>query len=166
MAEPIFAFHAIGIIHTPFQRPAGTPIQAKATLERGSIEIFPRYAEGLADLDGFSHIYLLYVLDQMASPALKVTPFLDGKEHGVFATRAPRRPNPIGLSIVRLLKVEGAHLEFEGADMLDGTPLLDIKPYVPDFDHFQPTRIGWYEQRLAAPDARMVADDRFDKRQP
>ncbi len=164
MAEPIFAFHPIGVIHTPFLRPAGTPIQARATRERGTIGIFPRFAEGLTDLEGFSHIYLIYVLDQMVEPGLKVTPFLDGKEHGVFATRAPKRPNPIGLSIVHLLKVEGTHLEFEGADMLDGTPLLDIKPYVPDFDHFTPTRIGWYEQRLLGGAASRVADDRFEKR--
>ncbi|NLI78807.1 MAG: tRNA (N6-threonylcarbamoyladenosine(37)-N6)-methyltransferase TrmO [Candidatus Riflebacteria bacterium] len=163
MAEPIFAFQPIGVIHTPFARAAGTPIQARATRERGHIDIRPAYAEGLTDLEGFSHVYLLYVLDRMDKGALKVTPFLDGKEHGVFATRSPKRPNPIGLSIVQLLTIEGTRLTFEGADMLDGTPLLDIKPYVPDFDHFQPTRIGWYEHRLRK-DECVLADDRFERK--
>ncbi len=112
----------------------------------GTIEIFPEFIPGLKDLEGFSHIILLYYLHQAGPAKLEVTPFLDSQPHGIFATRAPTRPNAIGLSVVRLTKIEGSILYVEHLDILDGTPLLDIKPYIPEFD-FQPeVRIGWLEQ--------------------
>lgn len=161
MTLQTYSLTPIGIIHTPFRQQSGTPIQARATDECGQIELFPEYLEGLADLSGFSHIYLIYVFHQIAGAELKVTPFLDTVEHGIFATRSPKRPNRLGLSIVRILDLEKNLIRFEGADMLDGTPLIDIKPYVPDFDHFRPDRIGWYAHRL--PDGPTIrADDRFD----
>ena len=111
------------------------------------MEVFPEYAPGLQDLDGFSHIILLYVWHEAQGFDLLVKPFLDDQKHGIFATRYPGRPNQIGISIVRLLAVRDNLLEIEGADMLDNTPLLDIKPYVPDFDIRTGTRNGWYETR-------------------
>lgn len=109
------------------------------------MEVFPEYAPGLSDLEGFSHVILIYHFHLASAPRLRVRPFMDGREHGVFATRAPARPNPIGLSVVRLLKVEGNVLYVADVDIVDGTPLLDIKPYVPQFDSAQNVRIGWLE---------------------
>lgn len=109
------------------------------------MEVFPEYAPGLSDLEGFSHVILIYHFHLASAPRLRVRPFMDGREHGVFATRAPARPNPIGLSVVRLLKVEGNVLYVAEVDVVDGTPLLDIKPYVPQFDSAQNVRIGWLE---------------------
>jgi tRNA-Thr(GGU) m(6)t(6)A37 methyltransferase TsaA len=112
----------------------------------GQVEVLPEYQAGLRDLAGFSHIILLYLFHQ-SDPGydLAVTPFLDGEPKGLFATRYPRRPNPIGLSIVRLLRCEGRVLHVEGIDVLDGTPLLDIKPYVPPFDAHPGAAYGWLE---------------------
>jgi tRNA-Thr(GGU) m(6)t(6)A37 methyltransferase TsaA len=139
-------FTPIGTIHTPHTDKAGMPIQpAGARGTPGTVEIRPELAAGLKDLDGFSHIILLYRFHQAEGYKLEVVPFLDDKPRGVFATRAPRRPNPIGLSVVRLVKVEGNVLHIENVDMLDGTPLLDIKPYVPDFDAAEQVRTGWLE---------------------
>jgi tRNA-Thr(GGU) m(6)t(6)A37 methyltransferase TsaA len=137
-------YQAIGIIHTPFESPAGMPIQpAGASGVRGDIEVFPQYAEGLKDLDGFSHVALLYHFHRAGPPELLVVPFLDVEARGVFATRAPSRPNPIGLSVVQLVNVEENHLHVLNIDVLDGTPLLDVKPYVPQFDQPPVDRIGW-----------------------
>ncbi len=123
------------------------PIQPSgAAGVRGSVEILPELVEGLRDLDGFSHIILLYHFHQVQEFKLTVLPFLDSQPRGVFATRAPVRPNPIGLSIVRLLSVEGNILHVENVDILDGTPVLDIKPYVPAFDRPPADRVGWLEQ--------------------
>ncbi len=153
----------IGIIHTPFKEQKGTPIQPKRGKGiEGTIEIFPEYVEGLADLDGFSHIYLIFHLDRSEGFKLKVIPYLDDVERGVFATRAPRRPNPIGLSIVKLNRIEGSILYIEDIDILDGTPLLDIKPYVHNFDEPQDYRIGWLEDKADRADNE-DADDRFAK---
>ncbi len=139
----------IGVIHSPFKEPRGVPIQpAAARGVRGTVEVFSEYVEGLKDLDGFSHIILIYHFHLARKKSLLVTPFLDNEQNGVFATRAPSRPNPIGLSVVRLLKVEGSILEVENVDIVDGTPLLDIKPYVPEFDHFKVERCGWLEKRV------------------
>lgn len=138
---------SIGIIHSPFSDPAQAPIQASRSIIKGSIEVFPQYAAGLRDLDEFSHIYLIYLIDCPQGYNLSVKPFLDDQDHGVFATRYPCRPNSIGLSLVRLLRVDGNILDVEGIDMLDGTPLLDIKPYIPDFDFRENTQIGWYGRR-------------------
>jgi tRNA (adenine37-N6)-methyltransferase len=142
-----FVMRPIGEIHTPFLDKRGTPIQPSRSSAPGQVEVYPAYVDGLRDLDGFSHIILLYVFHRSDDYALLVKPFLDDRERGLFATRYPARPNPIGLSIVRLLAIHERVLEIEGADMLDGTPLLDIKPYVPDFDVRTDVRTGWYAAR-------------------
>jgi tRNA-Thr(GGU) m(6)t(6)A37 methyltransferase TsaA len=153
----------IGVIHTTFLHANGAPIQAATACgAQGTVEIFPEFAEGLKDVAGFERLWLIFPLDRASAPQLIVRPYLDTEEHGIFATRAPARPNPIGLSAVRLLSMEGNHLVVADVDMLDGTPLLDIKPYVPAFDSFAATRIGWYEGKIAQG---VVADDRFETHQ-
>jgi tRNA-Thr(GGU) m(6)t(6)A37 methyltransferase TsaA len=142
-----FSLRPIGEIRTPFTDPAQTPIQASRSAAIGHVEVYPEFTEGLQDIEELSHLILLYVLHRQSAYTLRVQPFLDDRLHGVFATRYPQRPNFIGLSIVRLLKRDGNVLQFEGADMLDGTPLIDIKPYVPEFDHRTDVRIGWYGTR-------------------
>jgi len=142
-----FIMHPIGIIHSPFKGKKQTPIQPTRSRAKGRVEIYPEYVPGLEDIDGFSHIILLYVFHLSADFTLQVKPFLDDQLRGLFATRYPSRPNPIGLSIVRLLSRQGSVLEIDEVDVLDGTPLLDIKPYVPDFDRREDTRTGWYEHR-------------------
>jgi tRNA (adenine37-N6)-methyltransferase len=137
-------FVPIGTIHSPFTEPAGMPIQpAGAVGVQGSVLLDPEFQPGLADLSGFSRIILLYPFHRSTGYSLVVTPFLDTTAHGVFATRAPRRPNALGLSIVRLIEVHGCELIIEGVDILDGTPLLDIKPYVPAFDAYPEEAAGW-----------------------
>jgi tRNA (adenine37-N6)-methyltransferase len=137
----------IGIIHTPFRQIDDMPVQPTgASGVTGQIELRPELVEGLKDLDGFSHIIVLYHFHQVSRVSLTVTPFLDPHPRGVFATRAPTRPNPIGLSVLTLKAIHGNILEVENVDMLDGTPLLDIKPYVPEFDQRTGVRCGWLEQ--------------------
>jgi len=138
-------FHPIGIIHSPFTNKSGMPIQASRSQAKGVVEVYPEFVEGLQDIEGLSHLFLIYVFHESLGYSLVVKPFLDDKLHGVFATRYPYRPNPVGLSVVRLITKRGDTLEVEGMDMLDGTPLLDIKPYVPDFDIRTGTRNGWYD---------------------
>ncbi len=139
----------IGVIHTPFKSPSEAPIQPSAGKGiRAKVEIFPEYQEGLADLDGFSHLVLIYHLHLSKPYSLKVKPFLDDQLRGLFATRAPARPNPIGHSVVRLIGIEGNILLIEDVDMLDGTPLLDIKPYVPEFDREETVKIGWLGDKV------------------
>ncbi len=152
----------IGVIHTPFPEPQGTPIQPTAARDiPGTATIYPEYIDGLADLDGFSHIILLYHLHQVSTTRLRVTPFLDTVERGVFATRAPVRPNHLGLSVVRLQKIQDGVLHILDVDMLDGTPLVDIKPYVQMFEPGQAFRQGWLDNyRDEMPDA--SADERFN----
>ena len=134
--------------------------QSAAVGVPGRIELDPEFTEGLADLDGFSHLILVYHLHLVTAARLTVTPFLDDRPHGIFATRSPARPNPIGLSTVRLVAINGSTIEVEDVDMVDGTPLLDIKPYVPAFDERHDVRVGWFTDRLGGlPEAR--ADDRF-----
>ena len=145
-----YTLKPIGVIHTPFTDKARTPIQAARSQAVGCAEVYSEFAAGLQDLEGFSHIFLVYVLHQVEGYALQVIPFLDDQAHGVFATRYPARPNALGLSVVRLLARRANELEIEGVDMLDGTPLLDIKPYVPEFDVRPATRVGWYETRSKA----------------
>ena len=141
-------YKPIGIIHSPFKDPRNTPIQPSAAKKvKGTIEIFPEYVAGLKDLDGFSHIILLYHFHLVKSFRLEVQPFLDDIKRGIFATRAPVRPNSIGLSIVNLLKVEKNILSIQDMDMVDGTPLLDIKPHVMDFYEAHEVKIGWLEKR-------------------
>jgi tRNA-Thr(GGU) m(6)t(6)A37 methyltransferase TsaA len=146
---PDIIFQPIGTISTPFKEPRGTPIQPRAARGApGTVQVFPEYLEGLQDLEGFSHIFLIYHFHLSRDFTLKVKPFLDEEMRGVFATRAPSRPNPIGVSLVRLERVQGDRLEVLDVDMVDGTPLLDIKPYVPQFDYGPEARIGWLEKNL------------------
>jgi tRNA-Thr(GGU) m(6)t(6)A37 methyltransferase TsaA len=157
----VITFKPIGVIHTPFPEPAGVPLQpvGAAGIE-GRIELLPEYAEGLAGIEGFSHLILIYHLHRASGFDLTVTPFLDTERHGIFATRSPRRPNGIGISVVRLLRVEGPTLYIEEVDMVDDTPLLDIKPYVPQFDSRTTDKIGWLAGKVQnAATAR--ADRRF-----
>lgn len=143
-------YRPIGMIRTPFKELAGMPIQPTgAGGTRGRIEVAAEYQAGLRDLRGFSHIILLYHFHRSRGYNLHVTPFLDSRRRGVFATRAPKRPNPIGFSVVRLVGVRGRTLTVAGIEVLDGTPLLDIKPYVPTFDHPGPTRVGWLARAQA-----------------
>ncbi len=139
-----FQLRPIGIIHSSFIDKSETPIQASRSQAKGVVEVYPEYAEGLQDLEGFSHIILLYFFHELSGFSLLVKPFLDDQLRGVFATRYPARPNPIGLSVVTLISRNDNILQVEGLDILDGTPLLDIKPYVSDFDVHTGTRSGWY----------------------
>lgn len=134
----------IGVIHSEHQFAEETPIQpVYARGCEGRAEIRPEYAEGLKDLDGFSHLILLFHLHRAGEPSLTVIPFTDDKPRGVFSTRHPQRPNPIGLSVVHLVRIEGTVLYLEDVDILDGTPLLDVKPYVPRFDGVERPKGGW-----------------------
>ena len=142
-----FIMKPIGVIHSPFTDKSQTPIQPTRSQAIGRVEVFPEFAGGMQDLDEFSHIILLYAFHCSSGYSLQVQPFLDDQLRGLFATRHPCRPNPIGLSIVRLLACRENILDIEGVDMLDGTPLLDIKPYVPDFDVRNDVKTGWYAQR-------------------
>ena len=140
----------IGIIHSPFKEPKGTPIQPRAAQGiDGTVEVFQEYTEGLKDIDGFSYVILVYHFHLSKESSLKVKPFMDDQTHGVFSTRAPNRPNPIGISVVQLVKVEGNILQVKDLDIVDGTPLLDIKPYVPEFDIRDAKKIGWLENNIS-----------------
>jgi tRNA-Thr(GGU) m(6)t(6)A37 methyltransferase TsaA len=139
-------YQPIGIIHSPFNSLADMPIQPTSEVSGpGVVEIFPEFVDGLKDLAGFSHIYLLYHFHKVRRSNLMVTPFLDSVPRGVFATRAPSRPNPIGLSLVELVRIENNLIYVARLDVLNETPLLDIKPYVPEFEHLPDVRIGWLE---------------------
>jgi tRNA (adenine37-N6)-methyltransferase len=159
--EPV-TYSPIGVIRSPFGETAGAPIQPTgARGVRGRIEIKQQFVPGLKDLDGFSHLIVIYHFHRSHGYALEVKPFLDESSHGVFATRAPKRPNPIGISVVRLTGIDENILHIEDVDIVDGTPLLDLKPYVPQFDHRPTERIGWLQQVVEkAGDVR--ADDRFE----
>jgi len=142
-------YKPIGVIHSPFKEPKGTPIQpAGAKNIDGTVEIFPEYAEGLKDLEGFSHIILIYHFHLSKEAPLKVSPYMDSKMHGVFAMRGPSRPNPVGISVVRLIGIEENILHIQDIEVVDGTPLLDIKPYVPEFDIRKVEKIGWLEKNV------------------
>lgn len=154
-------FVRIGTIRSPFTDIAGMPIQpGGAWGVRGSVEVFREYTEGLADLEGFSRIILVYAFHQCTSCQLTVTPFLDTTNHGIFATRAPCRPNPVGISVVRLSGREGGTLLIEDVDNLDGTPLLDIKPYVPEFDAYPDSECGWLTKNAKGAES-YRSDERF-----
>jgi tRNA-Thr(GGU) m(6)t(6)A37 methyltransferase TsaA len=142
-----YQMHPIGVIHSPFTDKSQTPIQASSSQAIGFVEIYTEFAEGLQDLEGFSHIILFYVFHESTGYSLHVKPFLDDQMRGVFATRYLARPNQIGFSVVRLISPIANILQVEGVDMLDGTPLLDIKPFVPEFDIRTDTRAGWYEHK-------------------
>ena len=140
-------YHPIGIIYSEHTQPEKTPIQPVYAADcRGRAEIYPEYAEGLRDLEGFSHIYLIYHFHRAGAMRLTVKPFMQDMSRGLFATRAPARPNPVGFSIVRLLERQDNILILEGVDILDGTPLLDIKPYTAKFDRIEKCRSGWQDE--------------------
>jgi tRNA-Thr(GGU) m(6)t(6)A37 methyltransferase TsaA len=142
-------YEPIGIVHSPFKEPKNVPIQATASKGSvGTVEVFSQFVEGLKDLQDFSHIFLLYHFHLTTSCYLMVKPFLEDKLHGVFATRSPARPNKIGLSVVHLLRIENNILHIENVDILEGTPLIDIKPYVPKFDDRKNAKIGWFDGKL------------------
>jgi tRNA-Thr(GGU) m(6)t(6)A37 methyltransferase TsaA len=142
-------YKPIGVIHSPFKEPKGTPIQpAAAKGIHGTVEIFPEYAEGLKDIEGFSHIILIYHFHLSKRRSLTAKPYMDNKAHGVFAMRGPSRPNPIGISIVHLVRIDENKLHIQDVDIVDGTPLLDIKPYVPEFDIRKVEKIGWLEKNV------------------
>jgi tRNA-Thr(GGU) m(6)t(6)A37 methyltransferase TsaA len=152
----------IGVIRSPFKRATGTPVQpfcAEGT--EGRIEVFDSYRDGLQDLDGFQRIWVLFWCHRASKPKLTVTPYRDTVAHGVFATRAPARPNPIGLSTVRLFEISGNMLHVGELDILDGTPVLDIKPYVSQYDSYPGQRCGWLDGERATKGV-IVADDRFE----
>jgi tRNA-Thr(GGU) m(6)t(6)A37 methyltransferase TsaA len=142
-------YKPIGIIHSPFKEPKGTPIQPLAAKGIDArVEVFPEYAEGLKDVEGFSHVILLYHFHLSKRSSLKLKPFMDEEEHGVFAMRGPSRPNSIGISVVHLMGIEGNILHIQDVDIVDKTPLLDIKPYVPEFDTREVEKIGWLEKNV------------------
>jgi len=150
----------IGTIHTPFKQSEGTPIQpVKGKGTRGWIEVDDTYVDGLKDLDGFERIWVLFWCDRISHYKLHIKPYMDTQIRGLFSTRSPSRPNPIGISCVKLLSVEGNRLEIEDVDMLDGTLLLDIKPYVAKFDTFDVQRSGWTD--AVGKDAQTNANNRF-----
>jgi tRNA-Thr(GGU) m(6)t(6)A37 methyltransferase TsaA len=154
------SFKPIGIIHSPFTNIVGMPVQpAAAKGSKGKIIVDKDYVEGLSDLDKFSHIYLLYHLHLSESFNLKVKPYLDDQLRGVFATRAPKRPNPIGLSVVKLIKIKLNILEIENIDIIDGTPLLDIKPYIPQTEGVNAYKKGWLSKYT-----KEIKSKRSDKR--
>jgi tRNA-Thr(GGU) m(6)t(6)A37 methyltransferase TsaA len=142
-------YKPIGIIHSPLRKSQSVPIQSVASKGiEGSVEVAREYVEGLKDIEGFSHIILIYHFHLSKDYSLIVKPYLDENLHGVFSTRAPSRPNPIGISIVRLTKVEDNIMHIQDLDIIDGTPLLDIKPYVPKFDQRRTVRIGWLKNNI------------------
>ncbi|MCD4724519.1 MAG: tRNA (N6-threonylcarbamoyladenosine(37)-N6)-methyltransferase TrmO [Bacteroidales bacterium] len=161
MAE--IKYKPIGVVHSPFKEAKGTPIQAAgANNIDGTVELFLEYAEGLKDLEGFSHIILIYHFHLSRVSSLMVRPYMDNEVHGVFAIRGPGRPNPIGISVVRLDRIEENILFIRDVDIVDGTPLLDIKPYVPEFDVRKVEKIGWLEKNVHKL-SETKADERFMK---
>ena len=152
----------IGIIHTPYREISKMPIQpAAAKGIRGFIELLPEYVEGLADLSGFSHIILLYYFHKICGYEITVKPFMDDAEHGIFSTRAPKRPNAIGLSTVKLIGIENNIIHFEQADMLDESPLIDIKPFFQKYDNRMKTKAGWLEKIKNRKSEELISDERF-----
>jgi tRNA-Thr(GGU) m(6)t(6)A37 methyltransferase TsaA len=157
----IISMHPVGTIHSPYRTIAEMPIQpVGARSAQGTVVVEAEYADGLEDIEGFSHLILIYQFHRVKGFDLKVKPFLDDRAHGLFATRAPRRPNAIGLSVVPLLSRDGNVLCVGSIDVLDGTPLLDIKPFVPDFDAPAVSSVGWLTGKLHRAE-KMRSDGRF-----
>jgi len=147
MSEVVY--RPIGVVHSPFRAPQDVPIQSAAAKEvNGYVEVAEEYVEGLRDVEGFSHLILVYHCHLAQEYSLLVKPFMDDELHGVFSTRAPSRPNPVGVSVVRLTKKEKNILHIQDVDIIDGTPLLDIKPFVPDFDQRKAEKIGWLTGKI------------------
>lgn len=163
MQVATLTYKPIGVVHSPFLEPRNVPIQAVAAKSvEGTIEIYSEYVEGLIDIEGFGYLILLYHFHLVKGESLMVKPFLDDNFHGVFATRSPARPNPIGISIVQLTKIENNTLHVQDIDIIDGTPLLDIKPYVPEFDIRKTDKIGWFSSKIGKLDSTRD-DGRFCK---
>ena len=158
--QPSYEVTPIGVIHSPYREGAGAPIQSGQDETPAEIEIDPRYEDALADLDRFERVWVLTWLDRAKPCRLKVVPYMDTVERGLFSTRAPSRPNPIGLSVMKLQAVRGHKLSVSGCDMLDGTPVLDLKPYAPRFDAFPDSAVGWLAERDPR---RYRADQRFEE---
>jgi tRNA-Thr(GGU) m(6)t(6)A37 methyltransferase TsaA len=158
-----FIIKSIGMIRTPFKSSEDTPIQSSKSDIPGYVELAPEYLDALKSLDSFSHIILVYWFHRAKTPQMQMKPFLDTEEHGLFSIRAPSRPNPIGLSIVKLLRIKGTRLDIEGVDMLDETPLLDIKPFVPEFDNRPQATSGWLTKSPLVKDHPHTADTRFEQ---
>jgi tRNA-Thr(GGU) m(6)t(6)A37 methyltransferase TsaA len=154
-----FSLRVVGVIRSPFVEAAGTPIQpCYAQSAEGKVLVDEAYAAALDDIEGFERAWLIYWLDRVTGFKTHVVPYRDTHEHGLFATRSPCRPNPIGMSVVRFVRREGRVSYVTDIDVLDGTPLLDIKPYVPDFDAYPGSKAGWFD---AAGENRIVANERF-----
>ena len=154
-------YEPIGVVRSPFTDLVSMPIQPVSDASSpGTIEIYAPFVGGLKGLDGFSNLILLYHLHEVRDKSLTVTPFLDSIPRGIFAARAPARPNPIGLSVVKLVRIEGPILHVEDLDVLNETPLINLKPYVPEFDHRPDARIGWLE-RVKGNTKAKVSDERF-----
>jgi len=152
----------IGVIHSPHINIEGMPVQPTGAIDfEGTVVVDEKYTEGLKDLEGFSHIILIYQFHKVQGYVLQLIPFMDTKPHGVFATRAPKRPNKIGFSIVPLKKIEKNILYFEQADMLDGTPVIDIKPFYPKYDNKTDVKIGWLADVDPVDITQLRSDDRF-----
>jgi len=159
--EEDIAYRPIGILRSPHHDVQGMPVQPIGALGvEGHVEVHPDFTGGLKDLEGFSHVFLLYHLHRVAGYDLVVRPFLDNADHGIFATRSPKRPNPIGLSVLELAGVSGTTVYLRNVDVLDGTPVLDIKPYVPRFDVWEAQRTGWFATKAESA-VTYLSDDRF-----
>ena len=161
-SPPEIRLTEIGRVHSPFKQATGTPIQpCRAGSAPGYVVLRPEFVDGLKDLDGFDRLWLIYWFHRAAAAKMSVIPYRDTVAHGLFATRVPARPNTIGMSCVRLLIIAGNILRLAEVDILDDTPLLDIKPYVPQYDNYPVQRCGWLD---AVPDKPVVADDRFERK--
>lgn len=162
MEKTQILLNPIGIIYTPFDNVKDMPIQPLAANGiTGRIEIFPEYLDGLMDLEGFSHISLIYHFHKIEGYSLKVKPFMDIEEHGIFATRSPKRPNAIGISTVKLVHIEKNILHIEMVDILNNTPLIDIKPFFSKFDNRIDTKSGWLEKQQHISIENLRSDERF-----
>lgn len=153
-------YKPIGIVHSEFKSAVGVPIQSSLSNKTGKIEVYREYLDGLKDLEEFSHIILVYHLHQSSGYSLKVKPFLDDKEHGIFATRSPKRPNAIGLSVLEMVGIDGNILNVNRIDIVEGTPVLDIKPYVRKFDVWDNKKEGWFTEKVKGL-TEHYSDDRF-----
>lgn len=151
----------IGTIHTPFTSLEQMPIQPKGAADtQGTLVLQKAYKEGLKDLEGFSHVYILYHFHKAIRTELLVTPFMDTEIRGVFSTRSPLRPSHLGLSVCEIVSVQDTIVTLKGIDVLDGTPLLDIKPYIPQFDRVSNVKTGWMTKNESEV-AHMISDNRF-----
>lgn len=152
----------IGIIHTPHTNIKDMPIQPIAAVGiKGYIELLPEYVPGLKDLEGFSHITLIYRFHKINGFDLEVVPFMDTEKRGIFSCKAPKRPNAIGISTVKLIDIDNNIIHIEQVDMLDGTPLIDIKPFYPRYDNRENVKIGWLEKNKDLPLEQLRSDERF-----